>query len=154
MEIPDIEISAWATFLAVAVALGIGITSIIQIKRIQEGESRHRQVKEIEEWSKDVIKFTTEYQVTTEPGTFFGEWHGRWGILKETKTHMKEAADDIDEAFGRVVGEAITAFDALDKTADEQKRTRRNIDDHLYRCQNACKEVTRSTGLLKFKKLR
>jgi len=49
-------ISAGITFLAVIVALGIGISSLIQTKRLQQSERRERLLNEIIEWALDVAK--------------------------------------------------------------------------------------------------
>ena len=56
-------ITNWLTLGAIAVALGIGVTAILQIKRIQKKERRQRLLNEIIEWSKDVINCTSELNI-------------------------------------------------------------------------------------------
>ncbi len=48
------DISNWITLTAVIVALGLGLSSLIQTHRLQKRESRERLLNEIIEWVSDV----------------------------------------------------------------------------------------------------
>lgn len=51
---------AWLTLLAVIVALGIGIASIIHTEIIQKRERKHRLLNEITEWATKVTSWRSE----------------------------------------------------------------------------------------------
>ena len=146
-------IIAIITTVGILVALGIGVRSIKLTARIQKSERNQRVVKDIEQWAANVIRFLVEYQELLHPEGFWEKWQGQWFILKDSKTHMQEAASRIDKGFGQNISKAITDFDAIDNTADAQKRTRTNIANLLETSKNSCRQVLRTAGVLKFKEL-
>jgi hypothetical protein len=50
------EPAGWITLAAVVVALGLGLSSIIQTNRLKKAEKRERLLNEIIEWAEDIIK--------------------------------------------------------------------------------------------------
>jgi len=50
------EITGWITLAAVLVALGIGVSSIVQTNRLKTAEKRERLLNEIIEWALDLNK--------------------------------------------------------------------------------------------------
>jgi len=50
------EITGWITLAAVIVALGLGLSSLIQTHKLQKRERKERLLNEIIEWAADVIK--------------------------------------------------------------------------------------------------
>lgn len=59
--------STWATFLAVVVALGIGVTSILHTNSLQKKERKERLLNEIIEWAVDIVKCALEqhFEIST-----------------------------------------------------------------------------------------
>jgi len=51
------EITGWITLAAVLVALGIGVSSLIQTNKLKKAEKRERLLNEIIEWAVDVTKW-------------------------------------------------------------------------------------------------
>jgi len=58
------EITGWLTLAAVIVALGLGLSSLIQTHRLQKRERRERLLNEIIEWAVDVAKCRFEDKST------------------------------------------------------------------------------------------
>jgi len=61
-------ISAGITLLAVFVALGIGVSSLIQTNKLQKAEKRERLLNEIIEWAVDVTKGEVLMEITDVTG--------------------------------------------------------------------------------------
>ncbi len=162
MEIPIFidAIAAGATLAAVAVALYFGVKSLRHTRDIQQSERKHRLVKEIEEWAKELISFIDEYEIAAHESLIDEThvlWHtrqARWHILGATKSNMKEAANMIEKAFAEKVKNAVAAFDNLDKNINIGQPTTRNISNELERCKRSCEEILQSAGSVKFKEIR
>ena len=153
MSIPVLiqAISAGATLAAVAVALYFGVRSIRQARDIQKTERKQRLIKEIEEWAKELIRFIDEYERGDGTRELWYHIKWRWQILRATKADMKEMASRINGDFAEKIGNAITAFDALDNNIDKGMIS--NVANDLGRCRKLCEEILESAGSLKFKEI-
>ena len=102
------EIGDWVTLLAVIVALGIGVASILHTQSLQKKERRERLLNEIIEWAVDVRKSSSESidpskiefdaqptQIASQQGFRHLRW--RYQSLNTKSAYMKEA---ISKAFG------------------------------------------------------
>jgi putative protein kinase ArgK-like GTPase of G3E family len=150
MEIPILidTIAAGATLAAVAVALYFGVKSLRQTREIQQSERKQRQITDIEEWAKDVIRFIDEYDRGRGTVDLWYHIKWRWQILRATKTNMVNTAHHIDKDFRQKVERAVTSFDASDKNID--KGMIGNVQNDLNVCRRSCEEILESGGSLKF----
>ena len=78
------EIAGWITLAAVIVALGIGVTSILQTQILQKRERKERLLNEIIEWAIDVAKcrFDSRPIDHKEPQTGF------WQFLVDVQDNL------------------------------------------------------------------
>ncbi len=150
MEIPILmnAIAAGATLAAVAIALYFGVKSLRQTRNIQHSERKQRQIDNIEEWAKEVIRFIDEYERGHGTADLWYHIKWRWQILKATKANMVDTANNIDKDFGQKVERAIMSFDASDKNIDKGMIS--NIQNDLNGCKRSCEEILESGGSLKF----
>jgi hypothetical protein len=150
MEIPILmdAIAAGATLAAVAVALYFGVKSLRQTRDIQQSERKQRQITDIEEWAKEVIRFIDEYERGHGTADLWYHIKWRWQILRATKANMVDTAHNIDKDFGQKVERAVTGFDTSDKNID--KGIISNVQNDLSGCRRSCEEILESGGSLKF----
>lgn len=142
--------------LGIIVALYIGIKSLRQSENIRQSERKQRLLKEIEEWAKELIRFTKEYEKQEAASDPWTVMQARWNIMRATKHNMGRSALKIDRDLGEKVERAVTAFNTLDKNIDKyvgQKITS-NVANDLEACRRSCEEVLQSAGSLKFKEIR
>jgi len=150
METPILmgAIAAGATLVAVAVALYFGVKSLRQTRDIQQSERKQRQINNIEEWAKEVIRFIDEYERGHGTADLWYHIKWRWQILRATKANMVDTAHNIDKDFGQKVEMAVIGFDASDKNIDKGMIS--NIQNDLNGCRRSCEEIIESGGSLKF----
>jgi len=141
-------IAAGATLAAVAVALYFGVKSLRQTRDIQQSERKQRQITDIEEWAKEVIRFIDEYERGHGTADLYYHTKWRWQILRATKANMVNTAHNIGKDFGQKVERAVTGFDASDKNID--KGIISNVQNDLNGCRRSCEEILESGGSLKF----
>ena len=60
------NISDWITLAAVLVALGLGVSSLIQTQRLQKRERRERLLNEIIDWVVNILKLDSDLDSFTE----------------------------------------------------------------------------------------
>ena len=137
-----------ATLAAVVVALFFGIKSLHQTRDIKRTERKQGQIKEIEEWAKEVIRFIDEYERGRGTADLWYHIKWRWQILRATKANMSNTAYNIDKDFGQKVDRAVASFKASDKNID--KGIISNIQNDLETCRRSCEEILETGGSLKF----
>lgn len=141
-------IAAVAALAGVAAALYLGVKSLRQTRDIQLSERKQRQIKEIEEWAKEVIRFINEYETGRGTTDLWYHTKWRWQILRAKKANMIDAAYIIDKDFGEIVKKAVARFDASDKNIDKGMIS--NVQNDLEGCRGSCEEILESGGSLKF----
>ncbi len=144
-------IAAGAALAGVAVALYLGVKSLHQTRDIQRGERKHRQIREIEEWAKEVIRFIDEYDRGRGKADLWYLIKWRWQILRATKANMTDTAHNMDKDFGQKVERAVAGFNASDKNIDKGMIS--NVQNDLGACRRSCEEILESGGALKFKEI-
>lgn len=137
------------TLIGIIAALYMGFRSLRQTRDIQQGERKQRQIKEIEEWVKEVIRFIDEYERGHGTSDLWYHIKWRWQILRATKANMTDTAYNIDKDFGQKVDRAVASFDASDKNID--KGMIGNVQNDLETCRRSCEEILESGGALKFR---
>ena len=62
------EIGDWITLFAVIVALGLGVSSLVQTHRMQKRERRERRLNEIIEWANEITHANFGGEIIVTPG--------------------------------------------------------------------------------------
>ena len=118
------EISSWITLAAVVVALGIGLSSLIQTQRLQKRERKERLLNEIIEWATSIFDATSEVEIKQESPKEseirnLGMYLFRLEAINSRSEYMKGIAS------ASVFGEGIHS--AVEKSADSLDIARKHI---------------------------
>ena len=95
-------VAAVVTFLAVVVALGIGVISLRQTKNIQEKQYRLERLNKINAWAIDIAKCESESEVSTIPVELQGS-------EEEQREQFVAYMDRVDQANLMLRWQAIDA---------------------------------------------
>jgi hypothetical protein len=127
------EVGDWITLGAVIVALGLGLSSLIQTQRLQKRERRERLLNEIIEWAVDVLECEAEVSTpiaTLQAGVTDQSVISAFGHLSLfLKYRNVDARSEYVMQIALQFEEVLQSV--LNKAADELSATIKFLHEHL-----------------------
>ena len=125
------EITDWLMLVAVIVALGLGVSSLIQTQRLQKRERKERLLNEIIDWATEVAKSAVSRQKKDK--TQLWKTKLEYGVWKAKSTYITGVANS---SFGGLVPFIEKINCRLDKAikATEKELDKKTVKEISTEC--------------------
>jgi len=138
------EISDWITLAAILVALGIGVSSLIQTERLQKRERKERLLNEIIEWAVANIQATYGQDITVV--TLKGDelrsaLYLGFVQLNSRSQYIKRAASIFNDVITKLVNETVETLESCENVHAEwvsctEKEKDKKMEETLAVCKS------------------
>ena len=147
------NISDWITLAAVLVALGLGVSSLIQTQMLQKRERGERLLNEIIEWAIDVAKSAVSRQTMAKTELWKTKLEYKYSKAKNKYITevVSSSFNELSSSVRSVTTELDNAIDATMQFIENQKRPGDKLVNYESKLTESVAELITEIGKIKTK---